>query len=1301
MSNMIDTGRPTPAAWLSARSRASLVSSVGLTIFSLVSLSLQAHGSTLDFEGLTDGTSLTNQYPGATFSNSIVLMTGISLNEYEFPPHSGAGVVSDNGGALSITFTPPVTNFGGYFTYLKQVTIQGFDASGNPVASVTSAFSSNMAVSGATGSSPKELLQIGAAAGISKITITGDPSGTSFTLDDVSIIPAPTAPMITWPQPAAITYGTPLGSSQLNSTASVPGTFAYSPPAGTVLNVGSQTLSVTFTPTDTTNYTTVTTTVTLQVNPALPAAITATAGTPQSATINTVFGTQLQATVVDSNQNPVPNVMVTFTAAGSGASGSFGGGVNTATTNAQGVATAPAFTANSTAGSYQVTASVNGVTTAAAFSLTNRGPVAIATTSGAPQATLVNTTFAAPLVVTVTDSVGNRVSGITVTFIAPASGASGTFAGGVSTAVTNSTGVATAAAFTANTLAGSYVVAVTTPGVTSSASFTLTNTVGAPGSITPTPAAGTPQSTVVNTAFSTRLASVVTDGFGNPVSGVTVTFVVPASGASGSFAGNVNTAVTDATGTAVAPVFTANTTAGNYVVMASAAGVANAATFRFTNLAGSAAAVTPATGSNQSATIATQFGSALQATVVDSFNNPVANATVTFTTPNSGASGTFAGGGVTFTSTTDGSGQIAAPAFTANTFAGSYTVTAAVAGVATTANFSLTNTAGPAGAITVTAGASLSATVSTAFPTAFQVQVVDVDQNPVPNAAVTFTAPSTGASGSFGGSLTFGTTTNLSGVATAPAFTANTIAGSYAVTATTASLSVSFNLSNTAAAAAAMSATGGTPQSAQVQTQFGRALQATVLDSFNNPVPGVTVAFTPPGSGASGTFAGGVTTAVTNANGVAMSSVVTANTVAGSYTVTASAAGVATPVQFSLTNSAGPPGSIAVTAGMSQSATVLTNLGTDLQVVVKDADGNPVAGVTVTFAAPGSGASGSFGTGQSIQEVTDGTGTATAGTFTANSVAGSYVVTATAPGVTTAANFALSNTAGAAAAVTATAGTPQSATIDAVFGTQLQATVVDANQNPVPNTTVTFTAPSSGASGNFVGGVNTATTNAQGVATASAFTANATAGSYTVTASVTGVTTPATFSLTNRQATPAIAWPKPAAIMFGSALGNGQLNATASVPGTFVYSPSSGTVMLPGNDQALSVSFTPLDTTDFNNVVAGTTINVLPGTYPGVQIIVTRILSRDPNGNIMVHLNVANAGLTAAADVTLINVRIGTVSGAPIPLTIGTIPANSLAQATVTVPGSAGAAGALVPLTVTGTYIGGTFTANARTITLP
>ena len=75
-------------------------------------------------------------------------------------------------------------------------------------------------------------------------------------------------PVITWGTPVAITYGTALTATQLNATTSVAGTFAYTPPLTTVLSAGSQTLSTTFTPTETSTYGTVTTTVTITVNKA-------------------------------------------------------------------------------------------------------------------------------------------------------------------------------------------------------------------------------------------------------------------------------------------------------------------------------------------------------------------------------------------------------------------------------------------------------------------------------------------------------------------------------------------------------------------------------------------------------------------------------------------------------------------------------------------------------------------------------------------------------------------------------------------------------------------------------------------------------------------------------------------------------------------------------------------------------------------------------------------------------------------------------------------------------------------------
>jgi hypothetical protein len=73
------------------------------------------------------------------------------------------------------------------------------------------------------------------------------------------------APLVSWSTPAGITYGTPLSGTQLNATANIGGTFAYNPATGAVLPAGKQTLSVTFTPTNTALYQSAQGTVTLAV----------------------------------------------------------------------------------------------------------------------------------------------------------------------------------------------------------------------------------------------------------------------------------------------------------------------------------------------------------------------------------------------------------------------------------------------------------------------------------------------------------------------------------------------------------------------------------------------------------------------------------------------------------------------------------------------------------------------------------------------------------------------------------------------------------------------------------------------------------------------------------------------------------------------------------------------------------------------------------------------------------------------------------------------------------------------------
>lgn len=356
----------------------------------------------------------------------------------------------------------------------------------------------------------------------------------------------------------------------------------------------------------------------------------------------------------------------------------------------------------------------------------------------------------------------------------------------------------------------------------------------------------------------------------------------------------------------------------------------------------------------------------------------------------------------------------------------------------------------------------------------------------------------------------------------------------------------------------AITATSGTPQSATVGAAFSAPLVATVTSS-GSPASGVTVTFTAPSSGASGTFASNSTateTDTTNSSGVATSSVFTAGTTAGAYSVTASATGATTPASFSLSNTAGAPATITATSGTPQTTTVSTPFTSPLVATVADSDGNPISGAVVTFAAPASGASGIFTTSETATEMdtTDSTGVATSSTFTANATAGSsYDVTASVSGVTTKADFVLTNAAVAPVVlITATGGTPQTAAVSTAFSSKLQATVTT-NGTPTSGVTVTFTAPASGAGGTFANGTATtnATTNGSGVAKSSTFTANSTAGSYTVTATAPGATAPANFSLTNSAA------PTLAAGNYVFSLAGVDANGFYSVAGTITVSSSS------------------------------------------------------------------------------------------------------------------------------------------------
>jgi len=124
--------------------------------------------------------------------------------------------------------------------------------------------------------------------------------GTNFRIREVNT--TKTTPTISWQTPVAITYGTALSPLQLNATSSVPGTFSYSPAPGFLLTAGTYTLSVTFTPTQSTVYNPVSASVQLTVNKATPVISWPPPG-------NISSGSTLNAAQLDAS-SPVPGTFV-------------------------------------------------------------------------------------------------------------------------------------------------------------------------------------------------------------------------------------------------------------------------------------------------------------------------------------------------------------------------------------------------------------------------------------------------------------------------------------------------------------------------------------------------------------------------------------------------------------------------------------------------------------------------------------------------------------------------------------------------------------------------------------------------------------------------------------------------------------------------------------------------------------------------------------------------------------------------------------------------------------------------------
>ncbi|MEH3840507.1 invasin domain 3-containing protein [Hafnia alvei] len=586
-------------------------------------------------------------------------------------------------------------------------------------------------------------------------------------------------------------------------------------------------------------------------------------------------------------------------------------------------------------------------------------------------------------------------------------------------------------------------IATTTLSSTKSGSSTVTATINnmsqttevnfVPDSSTASVASGaftvTTNDAAANGSATNAVQVAVTDAHGNPVPNVAVKFSAPGDVKIGTLEATTNEA-------GIATSTMTSTKAGSYTITALVNGASSTADITFTPdsstaeiASGAFTVTTNDAAANGSAT------NAVQVIVTDANGNPVPNVAVKF-----GASEDVKIGMVETTTNESG---IATSTMT-STKAGSYEVTALVNGKSSTADITFipdSSTAGIAsGAFTVTSN---DAVANGSATNAVQVIVTDANGNPVPNAAVNFSAPGDVKV------LTATTITNESGIATSTM--SSTKSGSYEVTAQVNGKSSKADVTFVPDSSTAEIASGAftvTTNDAAANGSATNAVQVIVTDANGNPVPNVAVKF----SASEGVKVLTATT-TTNESGIATSTMT--STKAGGYEVTALVNGKDSTADITFipdSSTAGiASGAFTVTTNNAAANGSATNA---VQVIVTDANGNPVPNVAVNFSTSKDVKVGT------AKATTNESGIATS-TMTSTK-AGSYEVTALVNGKSSTADITFipdSSTAGfASGAFTVTS---NGAVADGVETNQVKAIVTDANGNVVPGVEVTFSANNS------------------------------------------------------------------------------------------------------------------------------------------------------------------------------------------------------------------------------------------------
>jgi signal peptidase I len=808
---------------------------------------------------------------------------------------------------------------------------------------------------------------------------------------------------------------------------------------------------------------------------------------PSSSTGGTAFTTQPVLTVQDTGGNTITSSAAPVTLSITTPAGATLACSANPVAAVSGVATFASCKIDK-AGTYTLTAASSGLTSAvsAVFTVAT-GPASKLIFYTNPSASSAGgTMFAAQPVLTLQDAGGNTVTSST----APVTLSITTPAGATLICSVNPVNaVAGMATFAGCSIdkAGTYTLTAASSGLTSAISASLTISTGAAVKVAFTTS---PSGSTGGTAFGTQPVVTVLDAGGNTVTGSSAPVTLNITTAAGAtLLCSVNpvpavSGVASFTGCAIDK-------AGTYTLTTASSGLTSAVSASLSITVGSAAKVAFTTDPSSS-TGATTFATQPVVTVQDAGGNTITGSAAPVTLSITTAAGS------TLTCSANSVAAVSGVATFAGCQidkAGTYTLTAASSGLTSAVSASLSITVGSAAKVTFTTNPS-----SSAGGTTFATQPVVTVQDAGGNTVTTSTAPVALAITTAGGATLTCTANPTSAVSGVTTFAGCAIdkAGTYTLTATSGALTaaLSNSLTITVGSATKLGFTTS-PASSPAGTAFGTQPVVSVQDGGGNTVTGSAASVT-----LTITTAGGATLTcsanpVNASSGVATFAGCSINKT-GTYTLTATSSGLTSAVSTSLTITPGAATKLIFTTSPSNSTGGIA-FTTQPVVTVQDGAGNTVTTSTAPVTLSITGAT-------LACAVNPNNAVSGAATFAGCNIdkAGTYTLTATSSGLTSAVSAGVTITVGAAAKLGFTT-QPSKGVINTNFGTQPVVAVQDAGGNTVTTSSASVTLTITTPAGATLSCSSNSKNASSGVASFSSCKIN-TAGSYTLTAAASGLT---------------------------------------------------------------------------------------------------------------------------------------------------------------------------------------------------